>query len=100
MSTSSLNMDSGSATADTRTLTGAPSKAGSLKTGLTSSPDIDHDDKVDTAKPPSAAAATPTHGVPHGGLEGMRLMLVFLAMMLSVFVSRRHVAYLTTDVRA
>ncbi|KLT45963.1 transporter [Cutaneotrichosporon oleaginosum] len=78
-------MDSGSATADTRTLTGVPSKTGSLKTGITSTPELDQVEHVDAEKAPSAAEATP-NAVPDGVLEGVRLMLVFLAMMLSVFM--------------
>lgn len=92
MSTSSLkDMDSGSATAETRTLTSPASKAGSYKASTQSTNDlqqVNEVDNVDAEKAVTGAEAAPTaNETPDGVLTGVRLFLVFLAMMFSVFVS-------------
>ncbi|BEI82777.1 hypothetical protein CcaverHIS002_0306450 [Cutaneotrichosporon cavernicola] len=80
-------MDSGSTTADTRTLTGSHSKTGSLKTGMASHSDLDQVENVEVEKTSVAAEVnSAAASAPDGVLEGMRLFLVFLAMMLSVFM--------------
>lgn len=94
MSTASLkDMDSGSATAETRTLTSPASKAGSYKTGTQSTSDLDkvnEIENIDAEKAVTGAETTPPADEPQDGvLTGVRLFLVFLAMMFAVFVSHR-----------
>lgn len=85
--------EKGSDTQDAMTLTASPSKPGSIasKRGYEEGEKTERavTDETNDTKDVAAAAATEEHQEPDGILTGLRLYLVFLALMLAVFV-RAH----------